>query len=81
MQEWSIYSRVTPPHLDGYLASRRGEFRLVALADGRTRLEGRTWYQLRIEPQGYWALFSDYLIHRIHRRVLTHIQHEAEAGR
>lgn len=23
MQEWSIYSRVTPPHLDGYLTSRR----------------------------------------------------------
>ncbi len=81
MQEWSIYSRVTPPHLDGYLASRRGEFRLVPLPGGRTRLEGSTWYQLQIEPQGYWALFSDYLIHRIHQRVLTHIQHEAEAGR
>ena len=81
MQEWSIYSRVTPPHLDGYLASRRGEFRLVALPGGRTRLEGSTWYELRIEPQGYWALFSDYLIHRIHQRVLAHIQHQAEAGR
>jgi uncharacterized membrane protein YhaH (DUF805 family) len=80
MQEWSIYSHLTPPHLDGYLASRRGEFRLVALPGGRTRLEGSTWYQLRIEPQGYWTLFSDYLIHRIHLRVLAHIQHEAEAG-
>lgn len=81
MQEWSIYSRVSPPHLDGYLASRRGEFRLVSLPGGRTRLEGSTWYQLRIAPQGYWALMSDYLIHRIHQRVLTHIQREAEAGR
>lgn len=81
MQEWSIYSRITPPHLDGYLASRRGEFRLVPLPGGRTRLEGSTWYELEIEPQGYWALFSDYLIHRIHLRVLAHIQHEAEAGR
>lgn len=81
MQEWSIYSRVSPPHLDGYLASRRGEFRLVPLPGGRTRLEGSTWYQLRVAPQGYWALMSDYLIHRIHQRVLTHIQREAEAGR
>jgi hypothetical protein len=81
MQEWSIYSRVTPPHLDGYLASRRGEFRLIPLPGGRTRLEGSTWYQLRIEPQGYWALFSDYLIRRIHQRVLAHIQHEAETGK
>jgi hypothetical protein len=81
MQEWSIYSRVSPPHLDGYLASRRGEFRLIPLPGGRTRLEGSTWYQLRIAPQGYWALMSDYLIHRIHQRVLTHIQREAEAGR
>jgi len=81
MQEWSIYSRIAPPHLDGYLASRRGEFRLVPLPGGRTRLEGSTWYQLRIGPRGYWALFSDHLIQRIHLRVLTHIQREAEAGR
>ena len=80
MQEWSIYSHVTPPHLDGYLASRRGEFRLVALPGGRTRLEGSTWYQLRIEPQGYWAGFGDYLIHRIHRRVLAHIRQVSEAS-
>jgi hypothetical protein len=81
MQEWSIYSRVTPPHLDGYLASRRGEFRLVSLPGGRTRLEGSTWYELRIGPQAYWAVFSDYLIQRIHQGVLSHIQREAEAGR
>jgi hypothetical protein len=80
-QEWSIYSRIAPPHLDGYLASRRGEFRLIPLPGGRTRLEGSTWYQLRIGPRGYWALFSDHLIQRIHLRVLTHIQREAEAGR
>jgi hypothetical protein len=72
---------ISPPHLDGYLRPRRGEFRLVALPGDRTRLEGSTWYELRLAPEPYWQLFSDYLIHRIHRRVLQHIKLEAEAER
>lgn len=68
-----------PPHLDGYLAPRAGEFRLVDLGDGRTRLEGSTWYEQRLQPEAYWALFSDALISRIHGRVLDHIRSEAES--
>jgi hypothetical protein len=79
MRELSVYSHVTPPHLDGYLRSRRGEFRLVALPGGRTRLEGSTWYQIEMAPEGYWQLCSDYLIHRIHQRVLEHIKIETES--
>jgi hypothetical protein len=30
-------------------------------------------------PQDYWTLWSDGIIHRIHRRVLEHIQRLAEA--
>jgi hypothetical protein len=74
MQEWSPYADIAPPHLDGYFRSRRGEFRLVALADGRTRLEGSTWYEMRLEPEAYWILFGDALISRIHHRVLTHVK-------
>ena len=36
LEEWSAYAEVAPPHLDGYFRSRRGEFRLVPLAGGRT---------------------------------------------
>ena len=61
-----------------YLRSRRGEFRLVPVSDGRTRLEGHTWYELEMAPEGYWQLLSDYLIHRIHDRVLDHIKREVE---
>jgi len=43
MHELSWYNDVDPPHLHGYLRSRRGEFRLIALPGGRTRLEGSTW--------------------------------------
>jgi len=53
MQEWSPFKNVHPPHLDASLRSRRGEFRLIPLPGGRTRLEGSTWYELSIEPRVY----------------------------
>jgi uncharacterized membrane protein YhaH (DUF805 family) len=81
LHEWSPYRQVHAQHLLGTLRSRRGEFRLVPLSSGRTRLEGRTWYQLSMEPQAYWVFFSDLLIHAIHRRVLAHIAEEFSAAR
>jgi hypothetical protein len=77
MQEWSPY-HLHPAHLDHYLVSRQGQFLLEALADGRTRLEGATWYSNRMWPSAYWNLWSDWIIHRIHGRVLTHIRRLAE---
>ncbi len=79
MTELSPYRHIHPPHLDHYLRSRRGEFRLIDLGQGRTRLEGSTWYELDIHPQDYWILWSDWCIHRIHDRVLTHIRDLSES--
>jgi hypothetical protein len=81
MRELSPYRDLSPPHLHGYLRPKRGEFRFVDLGDGRTRLEGSTWYEIEMAPEMYWQVFSDALIHRIHRRVLDHIKHEAEVAR
>jgi hypothetical protein len=78
LRELSLYEGISPPHLDGYMRSVRGEFRLVPLAGGRTRLEGSTWYTLDMEPAPYWRMWTDYIIHRIHLRVLDHIRREAE---
>ena len=78
MKEWSPYRSVHPPHLDGYLRSRRGEFRFIELPGGRTRLEGSTWYEIDIAPQMYWSLWGDTVIHRIHQHVLNHVKREAE---
>jgi uncharacterized membrane protein YhaH (DUF805 family) len=78
MFELSPYRHVHPPHLDGYLRSTRGEFLLAPLPNGRTRLEGRTWYEFDMFPQAYWTLWSDTMIHRIHLRVLEHIKQRAE---
>ncbi len=73
MKELSPWGDVQPPHLDGFLRSRRGEFRLERLPGGRTRLVGTTWYENRMWPAAYWRGWSDALIHRIHTRVLRHV--------
>jgi FtsH-binding integral membrane protein len=80
MSELSPYRHIHPPHLNGSFESLRGEFRLIPLSNGRTRLEGRTWYRLRIYPLAYWTIWTDAVIHRIHLRVLRHIQQESERG-
>jgi uncharacterized membrane protein YhaH (DUF805 family) len=79
MKEWSPYADVYPPHLDHSVRSLRGEFRLVALPGGRTRLEGSTWYALEMAPSDYWRFWSDLMIHAIHQRVLDHVKHLSEA--
>jgi len=78
MFELSPYQAIHPPHLKGTFRSRRGEFRLIELPGGRTRLEGRTWYTLDMLPSAYWVPIADWLIHRIHERVLSHIKREVE---
>ncbi len=78
MREWSPYRTVNPPHLDGYFRATHGEFRLTPLPGGRTRLEGRTSYEVEMFPQVYWTLPANYLVQRIHLRVLRHIQALAE---
>ena len=78
MRELSFW-KVTPPHLaHDYMRSRRGQFRLVALSDRRTLLEGTTWYQNYFWPQGYWRQWSDAIVHKIHWRVLQHVKQQAE---
>ncbi|MBX7244254.1 MAG: hypothetical protein K1X53_02075 [Candidatus Sumerlaeaceae bacterium] len=78
MVEWSFREHVHAAHLNGYLQSHQGQFLLTDAPGGETRLEGTTWYTNRMWPQWYWRLWSDFIIHRIHLRVLDHIKAEAE---
>jgi hypothetical protein len=80
MEEWTPYKHIHPPHLDGFLVSRGGQFLLTPMPGGHTRLEGTTWYHHHMWPATYWQLWSDYIIHKIHLRVLRHIQHQSERG-
>jgi hypothetical protein len=77
MRELSPY-HIEPPHLDGWFRATRGEFRLVALPNGRTRIDGSTWYELDIHPAPYFAVIADYIVGRIHERVLEHIRTVSE---
>ena len=76
----NAYRHIHPPHLDSAFRSTRGEFELQKLPGGRTRLVGRTWYTLDIRPHAYWTIWTDWLVHRIHHRVLRHIKRLAEHG-
>ena len=79
MKEWTPYTNVQPPHLDSFLAARQGQFELQPLPGGRTRLVGATWYSHGLWPASYWKLWADAIIHRVHLRVLRHIQLQVEA--
>lgn len=80
MQEWTPYHDLRPAHLDGFLQSRAGQFKLEPLPGGRTRLEGTTWYYHRMWPATYWRWWSDHIIHTIHLRVLRHVEQLSETG-
>ncbi len=78
MVEWSIYDDIQIEHLDGYFKSEKGQFKLTELPDGKVLLQGTTWYRHDIWPTFYWRLWSDYILHQIHLRVLHHIKKKAE---
>lgn len=77
MKEISFYD-IHPNHLHGYWISKQGQFKLTKLPNGRTLLEGTTWYVNKIKPHFYWTIWSDFIVHRIHQRVLGHIKLQAE---
>ncbi len=79
MREWSPWATVKPPHLENFLVSQGGQFRLVPLPGGGTRLEGTTWYRHHMSPEFYWRFFSNAIVHRIHLRVLEHVKTLAES--
>ncbi|MDA7501934.1 hypothetical protein N8482_01535 [Chitinophagales bacterium] len=80
MNEFNPFWDIQPPHLDGYFQSQKGEFRLSKISANETLLIGTTWYKVDLSPEFYWQLWSDFIIHRIHDRVLGHIKKEAEEG-
>ena len=77
MKELSFWD-IDAPHLHDYFVSEKGQFKLIPLENGNVLLEGTTWYHHRIAPAFYWKLWSDFIIHKIHLRVLNHIKRNAE---
>ncbi len=81
LTELSPYKNVHALHVEGYMTSKGGEFRLIALPGGRTRLEGTTHYTLAIFPELYWTPWAELLLHDIHQRVLEHVKSLSETPR
>jgi hypothetical protein len=79
LEEWSPWGDIRPPHTDSSFQGEAGQFELHPLPGGRTLLVGTTWYRNDLAPAFYWRLWSDAIIHRVHRRVLRHIAGLAEA--
>ena len=77
MTELSFWD-IDAPHLHDYFVSERGQFKLTPLPGDKTLLQGSTWYTHKIQPAFYWSLWSEYIVHRIHLRVLKHIRSQAE---
>lgn len=77
MKEISFWD-VDAPHLHDYFVSKQGQFKLIDLGNGKTRLEGTTWYYHDIKPAFYWRIWSNYIVHKIHQRVLAHIKTQTE---
>jgi uncharacterized membrane protein YhaH (DUF805 family) len=81
LEEWTLYREIHPPHLKGFLVSEQGQFQLTPLPGGRTLLEGTTWYHHTMWPVAYWQIWSNQIIHTIHRRVLLHVKALSEQRR
>ena len=77
MKELSFWN-IDAPHLHDYFVSKKGQFKLTELENGKTLLEGTTWYYHNIKPAFYWQIWSDFIIHKIHGRVLIHIKKNSE---
>lgn len=75
----SYYLQDRPWQNNRFLVPILVTFRL-ALAEGGTRLEGMTWYHYRMWAATYWRWWSDAFIHKIQKRVVTHLQRKAESA-
>ena len=78
MRELSIYPDLHTVHLNNFMVSEWGQFKLIPIDAGHTRVEGTSRYHNRMWPSSYWMPISDWIVHRIHLRVLHFIKSEAE---
>ena len=80
MTETSPYGQIHVRHLDDHdFQPERADFVLTRLPNGHTRLEGTTTYQNKMWPGQYWRLYTDAIVHTIHKRVFEHVKQLSEA--
>ncbi len=73
MKETNPFGTIHPAHLSGYYECIRGRFDITPLGRGLTLITGTSWYRQRLGPAWYWGLWSDEVVHEIHRSVFAEI--------
>lgn len=80
MRELGLNGKIEAPHLTGKFVCKRGVFELAELPGGRTRITGTSEVTLDVHPTAYWGVWSDEVVHRVHRRVFDAIGKAAAAA-
>jgi len=74
LNELSPYGNIQPPHLHGTFVSKQGQFLMTALPGGERGSKDDV-YKHTMWPAAY-CFVADYIIHKIHLRVLEHIERQ-----
>lgn len=76
---FAVVEQPNDPEILGHLALDKGQMLLEPNADGSTTVIATSWYRLFVAPAGYFDWWAADVTRNIHRRVLGHIKHLAEA--
>lgn len=78
MSEINPFGPVEAAHTFNYFKVHHGRFILTLLPNGRTRVDGTSWFQQDLWPQAYWLPITRRVVKAVHERVLEHIKQLAE---
>jgi hypothetical protein len=79
MTEMNPFAEVHAAHLSGHFEVDHGEFLLIPLPGGRTKIVGTSWYHHRFAPAWYWSMWTDSVVHQVQLRMLSAIANQAAA--
>jgi len=78
LNETNPFREVHTPHDRGYFIVQQGEFLLIPLPGGRTKLVGTSRYEHHLYPAPYWSIWTDLVVEQVHRRFMNEVKARAE---
>jgi len=79
MKEAAFFGQsIDTAHLHNTYKGLEGGFLLIPQPNHQTLLIGDSRYLLSLAPSPYWNLWTTYIVHSVHQRVLEHIKVQAE---
>jgi hypothetical protein len=81
VKELTIYDSLDTPHTHPeYFRLSFGQFLIQPLDTGHCRLIASSNFAFRLSPSIYWKWWSDYLVGRMHSRVINIVKEESESN-